>query len=149
MWEHYRRIGMLQVAGYLNMLIAVLHIIGLLWADTMFRVTGIGREMEQLSAVHGSLPYVLTVGVAIVFFVFGLYALSAAGKWRALPLLKPAIFTIAGIYLLRGVGELLADSITNTNSASETLYSLIAIAIGLLFLIGGKQRFAHKQKSFS
>lgn len=132
---------MLRVAGYTNIAIAALHVVGLLWAETMFQITGIGKEMVELSAVHVSLPYVLTIVVAVVFFVFGIYALSAAGKWKPLPLLKPAIFAIAGIYLLRGIGELLVDSLNGTNSASEALYSFLAIGIGLLFLVGGIRRF--------
>ena len=132
---------MLKLGGYINIVIAIGHILGLIWADQMFEITGIGKEMATLAQKHSTLPYLLTIIVAIVFFIFGLYGLSAANKFRKLPLLKPVIFLIAGIYLLRGIGELIADTIQRTNSIAETIYSLVAIIIGLLFLIGGLQKW--------
>ncbi|RTY89143.1 hypothetical protein [Flavobacterium sp. GT3R68] len=132
---------MLKLGGYINILIAIGHIVGLLWADKMFEVTGIGSEMTELAQNHSSLPYLLTVFVSIIFFIFGLYGLSADNKFRNLPFLKPVIFLIAAIYLLRGLGELIVDNIQGTNSITETIYSLFALIIGLLFLIGGLKKW--------
>lgn len=132
---------MLKFGGYMNIIIAIGHIIGLIWAEKMFEVTGIGKEMTDLAQTHSSLPYFLTIFVAIVFFIFGLYGLSADNKFRKLPFLKPIIFLIAGIYLCRGLGELIVDKIQGTNSITETFYSLFALVIGLLFLIGGLKRW--------
>jgi len=132
---------MLRIGGYINILIAVGHIVGLLWADRMFAVTGIGKEMQELSQINTSLPYLLTIFVAVVFFTFGLYGLSADNKIRKLPFLKPVIFIIAGIYIFRGLGELLADTIQGTNSLNEIIYSLFALTIGLLFLVGGLRKW--------
>ena len=84
---------MLKLGGYINIIIAIAHIIGLFWADQMFEVTGIGKEMTELAQTHFSLPYLMTIFVAIVFFIFGLYGLSADNKFRQLPFLKLAIFT--------------------------------------------------------
>jgi hypothetical protein len=136
---------MLQIGGYINIVIALGHLIGLFWAEKMFEVTGIGKEMVELAQTHSSLPYLLTVFVAVFFFIFGLYGLSADGKLKELPYLKPIIFVIAAIYLFRGIGELIADmQIQQANAFLETLYSLIAIAIGLLFLIGGFKKWNAK-----
>lgn len=132
---------MLKLGGYINILIAIGHIVGLIWADKMFEVTGIGKEMTELSQIHSSFPYLLTIFVAIVFFIFGLYGLSADDKFKKLPYLKPIIFLIAGIYLFRGLGELIVDKTQGTDTMSETIYSLIAIVIGLLFLIGGLKKW--------
>lgn len=137
---------MLKLGGYINIVIAVGHIIGLFWADKMFEVTGIGKEMTELAQMHSSLPYLLTIFVAIVFFIFGLYGLSADNKFRQLPFLKTVIFTIAGIYLLRGIGELIFDlEKQQANQFLEATYSLIAVFIGLLFLIGGLKKWKLKQ----
>jgi len=132
---------MLKIGGYINILIAIGHVLGLLWADQMFEVTGIGKEMKELAEIEPSLPYLVTIFVAVVFFVFGFYGLSADNKFKKLPFLKPVIFLIAGIYLLRGLGELVADNIQGTSSVTETYYSLIALAIGLLFLVGGLKKW--------
>lgn len=132
---------MLKLGGYINILIATGHLAGLIWAEKMFELTGIGNEMKELATTHFSLPYLLTVFVAIVFFIFGLYGLSAGNKFRKLPFLKPAIFIIATIYILRGLGELFSDFLTKTNTLNETLFSLTALTIGLLFLIGGLRKW--------
>lgn len=100
---------MLKIGGYINLLIAIAHLVGLIWAKQMFEITGIGKEMVELSQIHSSLPYLLTIFVSIVFFIFGLYGLSADGKFRKLPFLKFGIFSIAGIYIFRGIGELIFD----------------------------------------
>lgn len=139
---------MLKFGGYINMLIAAGHVIGLAWAGKMFEVTGIGKEMNELAQVHASLPYLLTIFVAIIFFIFGLYGLSADGKIRKLPFLKLGIFSIAGIYIIRGIGELLFDiSRQEASPMTETLYSLVALGIGILFLTGGLKKWILKKNS--
>ncbi len=132
---------MLKLGGYINIFIAIGHLIGLIWAEKMFEVTGIGKEMVELSVIHFSLPYLLTIFVTIIFFIFGLYGLSADNKFRKLPFLKFGIFVIAGIYIFRGLGELIAGTIQGANSMNETIYSLFALTIGLLFLIGGLKKW--------
>jgi len=137
---------MLRLGGYINIIIAIGHIVGLIWADQMFTITGIGKEMKELSEVHSILPYLMTIIVSIVFFIFGLYGLSADNKFRKLPFLKVGVFTIAGIYIFRGLGEMIFDTLANTNSLSETIFSLIALAMGLLFLIGGLKKWKLKKE---
>lgn len=133
---------MLKLGGYLNIYIAIGHIVGLFWADKMFEITGIGKEMTELAQTHFSLSYVITIIVSIVFIIFGLYGLSATYKFRRLPFIKLIIFAIAGIYLLRGIGELIIDlKKQQTNQYLEITYSLISIFIGLLFLISGLRKW--------
>jgi len=79
--------------------------------------------------------------VAIVFIIFGLYGLYANNKYRKFPLPKTVIFLIAGIYLLRGFEELVVDNMHGTNSTAETIYSLEALTVGLLFLFGGLKKW--------
>ena len=138
---------MLKLGGYINILIAIGHIVGLIWAEQMFEVTGIGKEMNELAQTNSSLPYLSTIFVAVVFFIFGLYGLSADGKFRKLPFLKLGIFGIAGIYIFRGIGELIFDiSQQEAPPITETIYSLIALGIGLLFLIGGLKKWKLKKE---
>ncbi len=133
---------MLKLGGYINLIIAIGHLIGLFWAEKMFEITGIGKEMQELAQINTSFPYLLTIFVAVVFFIFGLYGLSAADKFRKLPFLKPTIFVIAAIYLLRGFGELIFDiEKQNASQFLEITYSLIAVFIGLLFLVGGLRKW--------
>ena len=138
--------NMLKLGGYINILIAIGHLIGLIWAEQFFEVTGIGGKMNELTQIHSSLPYLLTIFVSIVFFVFGLYGLSADDKFRKLPFLKIGIFGIAGIYILRGLGQLIFDYIQRISTSLGTMYSIIALIIGLLFLIGGLKKWKLKKE---
>jgi len=70
-----------------------------------------------------------------------LYGLYANNKYRKLPFPKTVILLIAGIYLLRGLGELVVDNIHGTNSTAETIYSLVALTVGLSFLFGEQKKW--------
>jgi nitrate reductase gamma subunit len=48
---------MLSLTGYINLLIAFGHLIGLLYADQIFQVAGIRKEMNKLSLIHSSVSY--------------------------------------------------------------------------------------------
>ncbi|MDY7396119.1 hypothetical protein UMM65_12785 [Aureibaculum sp. 2210JD6-5] len=137
---------MLKLGGILNIIIAIAHIVGLIWAKKIFEATGVGKQMDELSKIHYSLPYLLTVFVAIVFFIFGLYGLSASNKFKKMPFLKLGIFTIAFIYLFRGIGEQIFNLVNGTTTTSETIQSVIAVIIGLLFLVGGLKKWYLKPK---
>ncbi|PKH50731.1 hypothetical protein CXF68_08520 [Tenacibaculum sp. Bg11-29] len=128
---------MLKIGGILNIIIAIAHIIGLFWAEQMFEKTGTEEGMQKLTEINHTLPYLLTVFVAIIFSVFGLYGVLADSKIRKLPFLKFGIFTIAFIYLFRAIGEQSYNILKGTTTKPETIQSIIALIIGLLFLFGG------------
>lgn len=136
---------MLKIGGALNLLISAAHLIGLFWEQEMYYYTGISAEMTELATVHFLLPTMLTIFVAVAFAIFGLYGLSAAGVFRKLPWLKIGVFSVASIYLLRGIGELLIDQINNLNSTLELSFSVAALTIGVLYLIGGLRKWSSKQ----
>jgi len=137
---------MLKVAGVLNIIIAIAHIIGLFWAKQMFKITGAGEGMRELSKIHHTLPFLLTVIVAIIFYIFGIYGLFANSKTRKLPFLKFGIFMIASIYLFRGIGEQAYNIFKGTTTTSETIQSVVALIIGLLFLFGGLKKWVLIEK---
>jgi hypothetical protein len=137
---------MLKIGGLLNIIIAVSHIIGLFWAEQMFEKTGAGEGMKELAQIHYSIPYLLTIFVAIIFFLFGIYGVLANSKIRKLPFLKPVIFGIAFIYLFRGIGEQSYNLIKGNTTTSETIQSVIALIIGSLFLFGGLKKWKLKKE---
>lgn len=107
----------------------------------MFEKTGAGEGMKELAQIHYSIPYLLTIFVAIIFFVFGIYGVLANSKTRKLPFLKLVIFGIAFIYLFRGIGEQTYNLFKGTTTTSETTQSVVALLIGLLFLFGGLKKW--------
>ena len=126
---------MLKLAGYLNIIIGIAHVIGLIWAEAMFEVTGIGPFMEQLTGIHPSIPYLITIIVAIVFVVFGLYALSLIGAFRPLPYARTIVLLIGLIYIARSL-KLVADRVNEINTPLQDLYSIIALLIGVMIILG-------------
>lgn len=136
---------MLRVGGIINIIIAVAHIIGLFWAEQFFEKTGAAKGMKELAQIHSSFPYLLTAFVVILFFAFGLYGLSASDKFRKLPYLKFGIYTIAFIYLFRGIGEQSYNIIRGTTTTLETIQSIVSLIIGLLFLFGGLRKWKLKK----
>jgi hypothetical protein len=137
---------MLKIGGILNIIIAVAHIIGLFWAEQMFEKTGAGEGMKELAQIHYSIPYLLTVFVAIIFFLFGIYGVLADSKTKKLPFLKLGVFSIAFIYLFRGIGEQSYNLIKGTTTTSETIQSIVALIIGSLFLFGGLKKWKLKKE---
>ena len=133
---------MLRLGGYINILIALAHILCLFWAETFFDLTGVGDQMRNHAATHPLLPYAITVFVAVIFFIFGLYGLSGAGRIKSLPLLKIGVFGIAAVYLLRGVGGIIVNVVLEPVFLwYHLLFSAIAFTVGLLYLFGGLKRW--------
>ncbi|MCE1188195.1 MAG: hypothetical protein LWX56_03560 [Ignavibacteria bacterium] len=135
---------MLKLGGYFNIVIAIAHIVLLIWADWMFKVTGITQDMARYAAINPVLPYAITVLVAIFFFLFGLYALTESNNIFKLPFVKPVIYIIAGIYLVRGVGGLAMDMMRTPFDILQLSYSLVALVVGNLYLFGGLQHFQNR-----
>ncbi len=139
---------MLKIGGLLNIIIAAAHIVGLLWAEQMFEKTGASEGMKELAKIHYSIPYVLTLFVAIIFFIFGIYGVLADSKIKKLPFLKFGIFTIAFVYLFRAIGEQSYNIFKGTTTTSETIQSIVALSIGLLFLFGGLKKWELKKNNY-
>ena len=130
------------LGAYINILIAILHIICLYNAPYFFEITGVGDNMQRNAEISPILPYVITIIVAVIFFIFGLYGLSAAGKFRRLPFLKFGILSIAIIYIVRGVvGAIINVFIEDHFLWYHLLFSLCALMIGLLYLTGFRKNY--------
>ena len=95
---------MLKTGAILNFLVAAGHLACLPWLYPVLSIYRIDGIMETLALRYGAaIPYLLTVAIAFIFAVFGLYGLSGAGIIRRLPLLETGIYTIATLFLLRAV----------------------------------------------
>ena len=128
---------MLKIGAYLNFIIAAGHMVALFFLDTAFHYYGIDGIMGKIAEYGTLLPYLITVGLACVFVLSGLYALSAAGYIRKLPLLWTGVFCIAATYLLRavwGLFSMASDGVWDFKGLSAFAVSEL---VGLLYLMGG------------
>lgn len=135
----------LTIGGYLSFVAALLHIGCVIGGPDWYRFFGAGEQMAQL-AVHGDpFPATVTLSIAGVLTVWGLYALSGAGIVVKLPLLKSGLILITVIYLVRGVAGLVAPLVTSApviqqNSVTFWLVSsLICCVYGTFYLLGTKK----------
>lgn len=141
----FEKIPLLKVAAVLNILLAVGHIICIPWLDEAFKLYGIDNLMNQISLSYGEyIPYIITIIIATCFALCALYALSADGVIRKLPLLWLAIFTIASIFLLRGTVGSFSMIKSGLFTMANITSAIIAEIIGFLYLIGGIQKINKK-----
>lgn len=138
---------MLKWGGYINILIAIAHIVGLFFGDKMYDYTGVGENMRRNAEIHPYLPTLITLFVAVFFFIFGLYGLSGAGVIKKkLPFLKFGLFSIALIYLGRGLmGAIINVGFESSFQWHHLLFSVCALVIGLLYLMGGLKFIKKKE----
>jgi len=123
----------LRIGGWANLAIAAAHLIGLIWAWSMFRAVGIEEDMREFANQGAALPYILTLITAAGFAVFGLYALAGAGDLRRPPLLRAGLACIAAIYIYRatwGTGAV-AD-----RDGAQIAFAVIALGVGLCYAYG-------------
>jgi len=106
----HRNPWLLAAAGA-NALAALLHLACIAFGAQWYRAMGAGEAMAQMAERGDWTPAVAAAGIACVLSTWSLYALSGAGAIRRLPLLRPALWAITGVYLLRGgVGLLIAPT---------------------------------------
>ena len=93
----------LRLGAILHFIIAIGHFACLFALDEAFDAYGIKDVMYKLVCGHVWMLYALTICLAIAFTLAGLYALSATGDIRRLPLTRTAIVVIIVLYSLRAL----------------------------------------------
>ena len=91
----------LRLGAILHFILAVGHLGCLFALDKAFDAYGIKDMMHELVSGHVWMLYALTVCIALAFALAGLYALSASGDIRRLPLTRMALIVIIVLYSLR------------------------------------------------
>ena len=93
----------LRFGAVLHFIIAIGHVACLFALDEAFEVYGIREIMYQMVSGHVWMLYALTISLVLTFTLAGLYALSATGDIRHLPLTRLAIITVVVLYSLRAL----------------------------------------------
>lgn len=129
---------LLLVAAASSAAVALLHVAILVMGPPWYRWFGAPSLAAQIESGSVLGPTLLTLAVAVVFLVWAGYGLSGAGVVRRFPLLRFGLYTIAGIYLLRGLQVVLevpaaAQGKLPARFAAFSAYSLLA---GVVYLLG-------------
>jgi putative oxidoreductase len=93
----------LCAAAWFTAVAALLHLAVIAGGPDWYRFFGAGERTARLAARGAASPAVLSAAIAGVLGVWALYGLSGAGVVRRLPALRPALLTIAAIYIARGL----------------------------------------------
>ena len=107
-----------------------------------YRWFGAPSLARQIEAGSATVPYLLTLVVAAVFVLWAGYGLSGAGVIGRLPLLRAVLFTIAGIYLLRGV-QVVPEVVAAAQGripARFCVFSAFSAFAGAVYLLGVLRR---------
>lgn len=130
----------LLLAAALSFAAALLHLGCIVFGAPWYRALGAGERMARLADAGHWYPPAITLLIASVLALWGLYALSGAGIVRRLPFTRTALSAITGIYLLRGIAFVPLQAHFPGNSAAFWYWSSgICLCIGLVHLAGLRQ----------
>ena len=102
----------LRLGAILHFIIAIGHIACLFFLEEAFKAYDILDEMTSMCFGQTWFLYALTIALALAFTVAGLYALSAVGDIKRLPLQRLVVIAIVVVYSIRtvlGLGSLVWD----------------------------------------
>jgi hypothetical protein len=121
----------------LSAIAALLHIGIIIKGARWYRLFGAGEQFAQAAEQGKAWPHAITLVIALVLFSWAAYALSGAGLLPMLPLLKPALYAITAIYLLRGLALFPAYLFARSKVTPFILWSsIVCMLYGVVHLIG-------------
>ncbi len=140
---------LLKFAGVLSFLVAIFQA-AITFSPSWSAYFGAPKEITS------SLPLLYFSGfaAALIFFVFGLYALSGAGSIRRLPFLRLGLLGIGSVYSIRGLIlfpiflEFMGYEIfSETVSPAGLETSIVSLFIGIVYLTGTMNGWKHLQSA--
>jgi hypothetical protein len=127
----------LLIGGMFSLTFAVFQISAIFWSRELLIYFGGPVKMQAENPI---LYFIVCVFVGALIAICGLYALSGAGKFRRLPLLRTVLVAVTIIFILRGLLIIPILKILFTSSDKEVfrflVFSIIALGIGIIHLAG-------------
>jgi putative oxidoreductase len=126
----------LLLGGVASFAIVLLHL-GLALQPQWYGYFGAG-ELVQLHDEGSRFTVLVTLGLALMFALWGLYALSGVGVIGPVPLLRAGLIGIGAIYVLRSLlaPSELAKALVEGAPLRFVVFSAGSLAAGLLYLAG-------------
>lgn len=134
---------LLVIAAALNFTAALLHLLIIYFGAGWYRFFGAGERMAIMAERGDIKPTIITLFIAGMLSVFGLYALAGAGFRIPLPFVRPVLVLITSLYLLRSLAIMpfLRPAAQLPSPTFWTWSSMIVLGFGLVHLIGVIQRW--------
>ena len=138
---------LLLAAGVMTAATSLLHVGIILGGPPWYRFFGAGERMAQQAARGFLFPTIVTAAIAALLACAALYAFSAAGRFRQLPLMRVALVVIAAVVIARGIlgvpVVLLIDSPYTGELRGRLTFmwvtSAVSLVIGLCYAIGASK----------
>ena len=127
---------MLVLAAALSAIAALLHVAVIAGGPDWYRFFGAGERMARLAEARSVVPAVVTLGIALILAAWSVYAASAAGLLRPLPLTAAALVAITAVYVLRGLALVPVALMPALRTSFNLWSSAICLAIGLVHAVG-------------
>jgi hypothetical protein len=135
----------LLAASAASFAVAALHVAITFAGPEAYEYFGAPGNLVAAARRGSAVPALVTMIIALVFAGFGLYGLSGAGRAPRLPALRVLLVGISGVYVLRGlvvVPEFILYAFERKLPARILVFSLIALAIGLIHAVGTARSWA-------
>jgi len=133
---------MLTIGGSFSIMASILHIAIIIGGSDWYRFFRAGEKMAVMAEQGSWIPGIITLGIAAILFVWGLYAFSGAKVLRHLPFLKSVLVIVSGIYLIRGLALIPVFVIIPEQVDEFSVWSsLLSLLIGLAYTVGTKQEW--------
>ena len=134
----------LQIGGLFSLAFALFQVSAVFWPAELVAYFG---GPAKLLIEHPVYFISVCLIIGAIAAIWGLYALSGAGKFRRLPFQRTALSIITAIYILRGL-RVFPDAMIIYKHPEQNLirfliFSLLALCIGLIHLAGIIRFFRH------
>ncbi|KAF0184961.1 MAG: hypothetical protein FD163_1658 [Hyphomonadaceae bacterium] len=123
--------------GILSFCASALHLAIIFGGPKWYIFFGAGEKMAQMAARGHWYPPIITMFIAGILAVWGLYAFAGAGLVARLPFMRFCLVGISAVYLIRGTMPfLIMKTFPNLSLAFWLGSSAICVIIGLCYAIG-------------
>ena len=133
----------LFIAGILSTIAAVLHILIIFGGAAWYEFFGAGEKMVKMAEAGSYYPSVVTALIAIVLFIWGLYAFSGAGLVKNLPFMKFFLIAISAIYLCRALAGIAYYVVINGDDLFMLYSSLVCLMFAFVYILGTIQIYGN------
>jgi len=129
--------SILIAAGVLSVCAGLAHIACILIGARAYRFMGAGERMARAVESGSHSPAVVTSLIAATLFLWGAYALSAAGLFIPLPFTGAVLAAVALLLVVRAMAfPLLRPAFPENSTTFWLASSAICLVMGLLFAAG-------------
>ncbi|MET1756804.1 hypothetical protein ABVV53_15265 [Novosphingobium sp. RD2P27] len=116
---------------------SLLHFATIVGGPDWYRFFGAGEELARAAERGSAMPGLVTAAIATVLAVWALYAFSAAGLVRRLPLVRTALVCITSVYMLRGLAVIpLLTLKPQLVDSFAIVSSLVVLCYGVTYAVG-------------